>query len=160
MLLMRHAATLVVVTASLLTLANGCQTLTLGSLAEPIHCHKPLPRRAKLAPPTRSSTTPVREARKGGGPLRGRNLSSGRLEYAPRLCKRFRRENIELYRKPPNQELFCKMEVQYDRSKRVIPPLYNYAVHPGDRLVITEDPSEHLDDMLDSLKPPSGTRPA
>ena len=154
MMLTRQVSALVVVTTSLLTLASGCQTLTLGNLTGA----DSLPN-AATSPGEKGPTYTVQYHPSEGRPEKvevpweeGVCLQDA-LVRAEAL-KRFRRANVELYRKPPDQELYCRMEVHYERSKRAIPPLYNYAVHPGDRLVVTEDPSDAVDDMLDSLKSP------
>ena len=156
MLLTRQVLPLFVVAFSALTLANGCQTLTLGNLSG-----TDAPLQAATSPGEKSPTYTVQYHPSEGRPEKidipweeGVCLQDA-LVRAEAL-KRFRRANIELYRKPPDQELYCKMEVHYDRGKRAIPPLYNYAVHPGDRLIVTEDPSDALDDMLETLKSPFG----
>ena len=82
------------------------------------------------------------------------------LEKA-KLVKRFRRMNIDVLRVTGEQR--AKLDVKYDHTKAHVDPLYDYAVHPGDHLIVAEDPSTALDDMFKSLTNPlrstSGSRP-
>lgn len=64
--------------------------------------------------------------------------------------KKFRRMKLELYRKLPSGGGH-KMDIHFDHTKDRVPPGEDYAIHPGDRLVATEDTSTVLDDMLGSL---------
>lgn len=64
--------------------------------------------------------------------------------------KKYRRAKIELYRQLPGGGGH-KLPIEYDRGQRKIPPACDYALHPNDRIVVTEDTSTVLDDMLDSL---------
>lgn len=68
--------------------------------------------------------------------------------------KRFRRLEIELFRAAAGQA--HKMEVEYDRASKRVNPLFDYALHPGDRLVIIEDTRTTLDDIFDSIAGPMG----
>jgi hypothetical protein len=47
------------------------------------------------------------------------------------------------------------MDVKYDRSKGNVNPLYDYALHPGDHLIVIEDTTTAFDDMLNSLAGPA-----
>jgi hypothetical protein len=67
-----------------------------------------------------------------------------------KALKKFRRVRLELYRELP-QGGGHKIPVQYDRGKKRIDPATDYAIHPHDRIVVTEDTSTVLDDMLESL---------
>ena len=66
---------------------------------------------------------------------------------------RFRRSTIDLVRITP-QGARHSMAVAHDRSKHRIEPQCNYAVHPGDTLVLTEDKSTVIDDMMGSFGGP------
>jgi hypothetical protein len=68
------------------------------------------------------------------------------------IAKRFRRVKVELYR--PLAEGHLRMDIQYDREERRVPPGYDYALRPNDQLVITEDPSTVVDDILESVQIP------
>jgi hypothetical protein len=67
--------------------------------------------------------------------------------------RRFRRMKIELYRKLPNGGGH-RLDIPFDRSKRRIPSAGDYAIHPNDRIVVTEDASTIVDEMLDTLGQP------
>lgn len=73
--------------------------------------------------------------------------------------KKFRRAKIELYRQLP-QGGGHKLPVEFDRNNRRVPPGSDYALHPDDRIVVTEDNSTVLDDMLDRLGGGSGATKA
>ena len=47
-----------------------------------------------------------------------------------------------------------KLKSDYDHGKGWVNPLYDYQLHPGDHLIVTEDTSNIFDDMLDSLAQP------
>src|SRR5205823_5763235 len=61
--------------------------------------------------------------------------------------RRYRRMTIDLVRITPHGSPH-KMIVSFDRSKHRIEPQCNYEVRPGDTLIITEDKSNIVDDML------------
>ena len=83
-------------------------------------------------------------------PLTGPILIQQALEQSG-VAKRFRRMNIVLMRAAGEQR--HKLEVKFDRKLGTVNPLYDYALVPGDYLVVTEDNSTALDDMLGSLGP-------
>lgn len=66
--------------------------------------------------------------------------------------RKFSRSEVELQRKTP-QGRQTKMSVSYDRGNRRIEPQCDYQVLPGDVLVVTEDPTNLLDDMLGKVSP-------
>lgn len=70
------------------------------------------------------------------------------------LDRRFRRMDIHLMRTAGGER--HKLDVKYSREEGFVNPLYDYALHPGDHLVVIEDPSTILDDMLQSLTGPAG----
>jgi len=61
--------------------------------------------------------------------------------------KRFRRMDIQLIRTTPTGAKH-KMGVEFDRSTRKVEMQSDYFVQPGDVLVVTEDASTIIDDML------------
>ena len=69
--------------------------------------------------------------------------------------KKFRRIDVELVRPLPNGG-FHKIACDYDRSTKHITPEFDYALLPGDRIVVKEDPSTIVDDMLTSALGPIG----
>jgi hypothetical protein len=64
----------------------------------------------------------------------------------------FGRSKIQVVRGSENGETL-KMDVEYDNSEDRVEPLYNYALHAGDRVIVEEDKSNALTDMLDQLNP-------
>jgi hypothetical protein len=67
--------------------------------------------------------------------------------------RKFGRIRIRIHRQLPNGSGH-KFDVHYDRKQRCIQPGFDYALHPGDRLQIYEDPTNSLDDMLQSIGGP------
>lgn len=65
--------------------------------------------------------------------------------------KKFNRIKIELVRPLPAGG-WHRMPIEYDRSIRRVPAECDYAVLPGDRLIVTEDTSNIFSDMLDSAQ--------
>jgi hypothetical protein len=89
--------------------------------------------------------------------------------------KRFRREKIHLERSVPptgahpaaaqcsgNCENCAhsppaagvrshRMEIEFDRSQQAVTPETDYAVYPGDRLIVEEDASNLIDDTFQSM---------
>jgi len=66
--------------------------------------------------------------------------------------KKYSRMNVELTRKTP-QGRWTKMAVSCDRGKRKVDPQCDYQILPGDVLIIKEDPSTIVDDMLSKVSP-------
>jgi hypothetical protein len=60
---------------------------------------------------------------------------------------------VELYRKFP-QGGGHRLDIEFDRTNHRIPAVANYAIHPNDRIVVTEDTSTVFDDMLGTLGGP------
>lgn len=61
--------------------------------------------------------------------------------------RKFSRVKVDLQRKLPSGE-WHKMGVDYDSGARQVDPLHDYHVQPGDRVVVTEDTSNGLDDLM------------
>ena len=76
------------------------------------------------------------------------------LEFT-KAARRFRRMDIHVLRLPPSQggapAEIQKMNVKYDRSQRMVDVLHDYTLHPSDRVVIKEDPSTIIDDMVQGI---------
>jgi hypothetical protein len=60
---------------------------------------------------------------------------------------RFRRCRISLVR----AGVAGRMKVQYDNGRRQIEPLYDYALSPGDTVLVEEDTTTVVDDMLKAV---------
>ncbi len=67
------------------------------------------------------------------------------------VLKKFRREKIQLYRKNDSTNTYSRMEIDFDRGKHRVPPESDYAIRQGDRLVIREDTSTMIDDLLSKV---------
>ena len=112
---------------------------------------------ASAAPgPTTAVTMEIRPVGKKKPEMTQLQLDSGAtvqqaLEKA-KLVKRFRRMNIEVMRVAGQQR--AKLDVKYDHTKAQVNPLYDYALYPGDHLIVAEDPSTSLDDMFNSIAGP------
>jgi len=66
-----------------------------------------------------------------------------------KATKEFRRMKIELVRPLPSGG-WHRMPIEFDRSIKRITPDTDYAILPGDRLIVTEDASNIMTDMMDS----------
>jgi hypothetical protein len=75
------------------------------------------------------------------------------------VAKKFPRCFIELYRPLPNGG-WHKMVLEYDRENHRVPPEFDYAVLPGDRIVVTEDATNMLDDFIARALRPFGIDPS
>ena len=65
--------------------------------------------------------------------------------------KRFSRFTAEVYR--PGPKGYQRMAVQLDNRYRSVPPQYDYALHPNDRLIIMRDSSTSVDNLLTGRGP-------
>lgn len=130
---------------------SGCATLPLGipgfgpgeeEVAQQLPPHVP----AATVVMVEDSAEPVAAQL----PLEEVTYIQGALEKTG-LDNRFRRMTIELIR--PLESGRHKISIPYDRVNRGVAPEYDYALQPGDKLVVTEDTSTVLDDMLNSITP-------
>ena len=67
------------------------------------------------------------------------------------LTKAFRRMDIQILRMAGDQRL--KMDVKYEHNQAQVDPLYDYALHPNDHVIVREVTKTTLDDMMESLGP-------
>jgi hypothetical protein len=65
--------------------------------------------------------------------------------------KKFSRLKIELVRPLPSGG-WHRMPVEYDRSIRRVPAECDYAILPGDRIIVSKDPGNMISDMMDAAK--------
>src|SRR5262245_38315954 len=72
--------------------------------------------------------------------------------------KKFDRANIEVFRPLPNGG-WHKMNLELDKDTHRVPPEYDYAVLPGDRIVVIEDPTTIIDDITERALKPLGISP-
>jgi hypothetical protein len=71
--------------------------------------------------------------------------------------KKFRRIRVELMRPLPSGGIH-RVECDYDRATKRITPEFDYALLPGDKIIVNEDPSNLIDDMLKSALGPLGSK--
>lgn len=75
-------------------------------------------------------------------------------------AKKFGRFTLDLLRPLPSGG-WHKMHLEVDHDTKRIPPEFDYAVMPGDRIMVTEDPSNILDDVMNvALRPLGVASPA
>lgn len=72
--------------------------------------------------------------------------------------KKFKRFEVELYR-PLSGDRWHRMVLEYDRSNRRVPAENDYALQPGDRLIVNEDTSDIFDDVAQQVLAPLGLGP-
>ncbi len=72
--------------------------------------------------------------------------------------KKFDRAFVDIYRQLPTGG-WHKMKLEFDKTTHRIAPEYDYAVLPGDRIIVTEDTSNAWDDMMDRTLKPLGINP-
>ena len=64
--------------------------------------------------------------------------------------KKYRRVEVEVIRQRPSGGGYFTIPCEYDRETRQIDPANDYALMPGDRVVIKEDTSTVIDDIMRS----------
>jgi len=62
--------------------------------------------------------------------------------------KQFRRSMLELHRPLANGAVH-RMTIEYDRAAKMVAPEFDYSLQPGDRVIVKEDPTTVLDDLLE-----------
>jgi hypothetical protein len=72
--------------------------------------------------------------------------------------KKWERVEIHMFRPLPNGG-WHKMALEFDRDTRRVPPEFDYAVLPGDRIVVTEDTRGFIDDIMERTLEPLGIMP-
>jgi hypothetical protein len=144
---------------------SGCSTLDLQHAIIKPETDAPMDlakRAAEGQPPTMPAalgmaTVEIRAAGKSPDikslPLDGGTSISTTIDRLG-VTKRFRRMDVQLIRAVGDQRQ--KLDVPYDRRLNTVKSLYDYALHPGDHLIITEDPRTIVDDMLESVAGPLG----
>jgi hypothetical protein len=90
-----------------------------------------------------TSGQPTRVERSISGPITAQQA----LKETDAL-KKFRRSTIELTRPLANGATH-RMTVEYDRTSKQVAPEFDYSLQPGDRLIVKEDQSTVIDDVLD-----------
>ena len=90
-------------------------------------------------------------------PLAEQTFVQSALEQTGAL-KKFKRAFVEVYRPLPSGG-WHKMNLEFDRENHRVPPEYDYAVLPGDRIIVTEDTSNLMDDVIERAMKPLGLTP-
>lgn len=65
--------------------------------------------------------------------------------------RKYSRATVELQRKLPSGE-WHKMSVEYDPGTKRVDPLHDYHVQPGDRVVVKEDTTSGIEDLMKDQK--------
>ena len=73
-------------------------------------------------------------------------------------AKKFQRATIEVFRPLPSGG-WHKMNLELDKDTHKVPPEYDYAVLPGDRIVVIEDTTTIMDDVMERALRPLGITP-
>jgi hypothetical protein len=73
-------------------------------------------------------------------------------------AKKFDRATVDVFRPLPSGG-WHKMSLEYDKESGSVPPEYDYAVLPGDRIVVTEDTRTIFDDVMERTLKPLGINP-
>ena len=63
----------------------------------------------------------------------------------------FRRQLIAIERQQPRSNRRHRMPIQYDLNTQQVSPTTDYALLPGDHLVVEEDPTTIIDDTFETL---------
>jgi hypothetical protein len=139
--------------ALILCIASGCATLHLPGLSMPGQSEtSPLPTAATQYPPPPMVALEFH-------PMHGKS----QVEEIPlepgmtisdafdktKAGKRFRRLVVDLQR--THGGTTHKMPINFDNGKDRVSHSTNYALHPHDRIIIREDPSTALDDLMNKF---------
>ena len=95
--------------------------------------------------------------------MRGHDLHAALIEHVQQMLvqtsalKKYRRIEVEIIRQLPSGG-FHKIPCEYDRTTKQINPEFDYSLMPGDRVVVKEDTSTIIDDMMKSAGGSLGKR--
>jgi hypothetical protein len=145
----RHRFQIAIAAAAALML-SGCAMLDTGDKSLPL----PTGADASAAP----APTITMEIRASGEkpeikqvPLDNGSTVQQMLEKT-KLVKEFRRMDLEVLRVTGDER--AKLAVKYDHTKAHVKPEYDYALYPGDHLIVQEVTKTAFDDMLESIGDP------
>lgn len=131
-----------VLAGCLCSVAGGCGSLTMFQSVE-------MPE--ATAPSQGTVHVEVRESGKepkmAEMPLTGDMFVQQAVDFS-RARRKFRRMHVTILRTTPDGRPH-RMECQYELAKRRVSPEFDYALFPGDRVIISEDTSNIFDDILD-----------
>jgi len=72
--------------------------------------------------------------------------------------KKWKRVVVKIYRPLPKGG-WHKMDLEFDRESHRVPPEFDYAILPGDRIIVIEDTSTVFDDVAERALKPLGINP-
>ena len=135
---------------ALATLAGGgCATMTLPGF--PGLADLPAGPEAQVAPGMPSVTVEFRSpevrTKRMQLPYNAGMTVQTALEQS-RATKHFRRMSVKLVRTSPQPH---KMDIKYESGKGRVHFAHDYALYPNDRLIVTEDTSTPLDDLISHI---------
>ena len=112
----------------------------------------------KVEAPPANFTVEVRPAK--GEPIAKEQPLAGPLTVQEALehtkaNKKYRKFKLELHRPLPDGRVHS-MVLQYDRKAKHVDPEFDYAILPGDRVIVLEDTTTMLDEFLDAVSAPLG----
>ena len=87
-------------------------------------------------------------------PLAGHLTVQEALEHT-KANKKFKRFNLQLHRPLPDGRVHS-MILEYDRNAKLVDPEFDYAIQPGDRVIVIEDTKTMLDDFMEQMAVPFG----
>jgi hypothetical protein len=93
------------------------------------------------------------KARRIQAPFRDGMVVQDALERSGALS-RHRRVKIEVVRMAPDGQGRLKMQARFDPRNRRVDPGFDYALQPGDYVIISDDSAAMLNDMLDDTLGP------
>ena len=141
----------------------GCSTLTTSSLSTNLEQQAVVENPVQQASATTAAVeTCVVEVKSYTGKSRRfevpvtNEMTVQDIVKAVQVRKLFSRITIELHRPVAKSRKPLKMPVTVDGFGKSVNPAYNYAIRPGDHLILKEDPSNTFDDMLDGVLSPLG----
>lgn len=145
--------------AGSLLAGTGCTTLTpLGSNPFSMHSTAVEPEAATAAGNKDSYQLVVQPSngkpRMIEKPLNGsKHLQDALTEN--KAFRQFNRCEFELQRKLPNGG-YHRMQIEHSVATSRVDPEFDYVLHPGDRVVVKEDPRTVVDDFMDTALKPLG----
>lgn len=112
----------------------------------------------KLEAPPGNFTVEVRPAK--GQPIAKEQPLAGHLTVQEALehtkaNKKFGKFNLELHRPLPDGRVHS-MLLEYDRAEKHVDPEFDYAILPGDRVIVIEDTTTLFDEFMDRMSMPFG----
>ncbi len=113
------------------------------------------------APPAAKYVVEIREDKKKPQAVEKTLADSTHMQTALEqtgALKKFDRATVVVYRPLPSGG-WHKMQLEFDYDTKRIPPEFDYAVLPGDRIIVTEDTTTIMDDFTERALRPLGITP-